>query len=82
MRVFNRGKNWYVDYAVDGRRVRKSFGRQKKVAELYLKNVEVKIAKGEELRPIVENWGTMQGLKYSSLNSETFKNRWDKLPPP
>jgi len=50
-RIFKRGKNWYVDYAVDGRRVRKSFGKQKKVAELYLKNVEVKIAKGEELNP-------------------------------
>ena len=51
MRVFKRGKNWYVDYSVNGNRVRKSFGRQKKVAELYLKNVEVKIAKGDELSP-------------------------------
>lgn len=51
MRVYHRGKNWYVDYAVEGKRVRKSFGRQRKVAELYLKNTEVKIAKGEELSP-------------------------------
>ncbi|MCJ7645309.1 phage integrase SAM-like domain-containing protein, partial [bacterium] len=51
MRVYHRGKNWYVDYAVDGNRVRKSFGKQRKVAELYLMNVEVKIAKGEELSP-------------------------------
>ena len=40
------------------------------------------IAMGEELRPIVEIWGTMQGIRYSSLDNETFKNRWDKLPPP
>lgn len=51
MRVFKRGKNWYADYAVDGKRVRKSFGRQKQVAELYVKNIEVKIARGEELSP-------------------------------
>lgn len=51
MRVYLRGKSWCVDYAVDGKRIRKSFGRQKKVAELYLKNIEVKIAKGEELSP-------------------------------
>ena len=40
------------------------------------------IAMGKELRPIVEDWGTMQGIRYSSLDNETFKNRWDKLPPP
>lgn len=39
---------------MEGKRVRKSFGQQKKVAELYLKNVEVKMAKGEELSPKYE----------------------------
>ena len=40
------------------------------------------VAKGEELLPMIETWGTMQGIKYSSLNNEGFKDRWDKLPPP
>ncbi len=40
------------------------------------------VAKGEELLPMIEAWGTMQGIKYSSLNNEGFKDRWDKLPPP
>ena len=40
------------------------------------------IAKGEELLPMIETWGTMQGIKYSSLNNDDFKDRWDKLPPP
>ncbi|MGB7061141.1 MAG: tyrosine-type recombinase/integrase [Candidatus Zixiibacteriota bacterium] len=75
MRVFNRGKNWYVDYAVDGRRVRKSFGRQKKVAELYLKNVEVKMAKGEELSPKYDpiSWEEFiaKYLDYSLANKST-----------
>jgi len=41
------------------------------------------IAKGAELLPMVETWGTtMQGIRYASLNNETFENRWDKIPPP
>ncbi len=40
------------------------------------------VAKGEELLPMIETWGTMQGIKYSSLDTKDFKDRWDKLPPP
>ena len=36
MRVFKRGKSWYADYTIDGKRRMKSFGRQKKMAELFL----------------------------------------------
>lgn len=54
MRLFKRGKSWYADYFINGKRKRKSFGKQKQVAELYLKNIEVKIAKGEELSPEYE----------------------------
>ncbi len=42
-----RGKNWLVDYRIHGRRVTKSVGPSKKLAELYLKDIEVKIARGE-----------------------------------
>jgi len=47
MRVFKRGKNWYADYRVDGKRKMKSFGRHKKMAELFLKDVELKMLRGE-----------------------------------
>lgn len=47
MRVFKREKCWYVDYRVNGRRVKKSFGRQKATAELFLKDVELKLARGQ-----------------------------------
>ena len=47
MRVFKRDKSWYVDYRVNGRRVKKSFGRQKALAELFLKDVELKLARGQ-----------------------------------
>lgn len=47
MRVFRRGRFWYADYTVDGKRKMKSFGRQKKMAELFLKDVELKQLRGE-----------------------------------
>ena len=40
------GKSWWIDYRVNGKRSRKRIGRSKRIAELALKDVEVKIAKG------------------------------------
>lgn len=45
--IYKRNKIWYVDYRIDGKRVRKRIGTSKKVAELELKNIEVQLAKGE-----------------------------------
>jgi len=39
------GKSWWVDYRVNGKRFRKRIGRSKRIAELALKDIEVKIAK-------------------------------------
>jgi integrase len=47
MRVFKRGKNWYADFVVNGRRKMKSFGCHKKMAELFLKDLELKKIRGE-----------------------------------
>jgi integrase len=47
MRVFKRGKNWYADYAVGQKRKMKSFGQHKKMAELFLKDLELKQIRGE-----------------------------------
>jgi len=45
--LYKRSKTWYIDYRVNGKRVRKRIGPSKKVAELALKEVEVKRSKGE-----------------------------------
>jgi len=45
--IYERNKIWYVDYRVDGKRIRKEIGPSKKVAELALKDIEVKLAKSE-----------------------------------
>jgi len=42
-----KNKAYFIDYRVNGRRVRKTVGRSKKIAELALKDFEVKLAKNE-----------------------------------
>ena len=54
MAVFQKGKNWYIDYYDKGHRKRKKIGTSKKLAEQVLKNVEVKIVKKEYLGIIEE----------------------------
>jgi integrase len=73
MRIYRRGKFWYIDYAYKGRRVRKRIGQSKKVAELTLKDIEVKIAKGEHLgihdnkKILFESFGNVY-LEYAKTN--------------
>jgi integrase len=47
-RIFKRGNIWYIDYEYKGRRSRHSLNtKNKKVADLALKNIDVQIAKEE-----------------------------------
>jgi len=45
--IYKRGNVWYVDVRARGRRIRKRVGRSKKIAELALKDAEIKIARDE-----------------------------------
>jgi integrase len=45
--IYKRGKIWYIDVRAKGRRIRKKIGSSKKIAELALKDAEVKIARDE-----------------------------------
>lgn len=49
MALYKKGKNWYIDFYVKGQRKRKKIGPSKQLAQLALKDVEVKLAKGEYL---------------------------------
>ena len=42
-----RAGRYYVDYRVKGRRVRKAIGKSRKIAELALKDIEVKLERQE-----------------------------------
>ncbi|MDD3732800.1 MAG: site-specific integrase [candidate division Zixibacteria bacterium] len=46
-RIYKRKNIWYIDIRVKGRRIRKKVGHSKRVAELALKDAEVKIAREE-----------------------------------
>ncbi len=46
-RIYKRGRNWYLDISVKGRRIRKRLGPSKDVAKLALKDAEVKAARDE-----------------------------------
>ena len=45
--IYKRGNNWFLDIRAKGRRIRKRVGPSKKIAELALKDAEVKIARDE-----------------------------------
>jgi len=87
MRVFKRGKSWYADYTVGGKRKMQSFGRHKKMAELFLKDVELKLLRGE--LKLVDDTVTFKDslqkyLEYSRLNKsrrtlESETSRWKKF---
>lgn len=46
-RTGKKGTLWYLDYQVDGRRIRKRIGKSKRIAELALADVEVKLERKE-----------------------------------
>lgn len=84
MRVFKRGKFWYADYMVNGKRIMKSFGQHKKMAELFLKDTELKEVRGElgiiEDKVSVREFLTKY-LDYCKTNkaSSTFRTDNDRL---
>jgi integrase len=45
--IYRRGKTWYLDIRVKGRRIRRRVGSSKKIAELALKDAEVKAVRDE-----------------------------------
>ncbi|MBU1652835.1 tyrosine-type recombinase/integrase [bacterium] len=45
--IYKRGRTYYLDFRIDGRRIRKNVGTSKRIAQLALKEIEVKIAKKE-----------------------------------
>ena len=49
MGIFRRGKNWWIDYYVQGRRKREKVGSSKSLAEMALKKRKVEIAENKFL---------------------------------
>ena len=84
MGIFQKGKNWYIDYYVKGRRKRKKIGPSKKLAMQVLKDVQLKIAKGEYLgvyeeKKIPFDKYAEQYLDYSKANKAWSSYRRDRF---
>jgi len=47
--VFKKGKSWYIDYYVQGRRKREKIGPSKTQAQVVLQKRKVEIAEGKFL---------------------------------
>jgi integrase len=45
--LYKRGRIWYIDIRVKGRRIRRRIGSSRKIAELALKDAEIKAARDE-----------------------------------
>jgi len=46
-RLYKRGKVYYIDYRVDGKRIRRRIGSNRRLAEMTLKDIEIQIFRGE-----------------------------------
>jgi integrase len=82
MAIFQKGKNWYIDYYLRGRRKRKKIGPSKKLAGQVLKDVLTKIVKKEYLGILEENKILFEDyakeyLEYSKANKSvsTYERR-------
>lgn len=73
MGVYRKGKNWYIDYYLKGRRKRKMIGPSKKLAVQVLKDVQIKMVKKEylgvfeEKRILFEDYARLY-LAYAKAN--------------
>jgi len=80
--VYKKGKNWYIDYYLKGKRKRKKIGPSKKLAQQVLQDVHVKMAKGEYLgvydeKKVLFEELSQQYLAFSKANKapSTYKRR-------
>ena len=75
MRIYQRGRVWYIDYSFNGRRVQKKVSTSKKIAELALKKIEVMIAENKFLDVVEKTKMTFDELSKQCLKFSKANNR-------
>jgi integrase len=60
--IYQRKNIYYVDYRLGGRRVRRRIGPSKRLAELAMKDIEVKLAKNELGFPVEDDDRSIEGF--------------------
>jgi len=84
MGVYKKGKNWYIDYYLKGRRKQRKIGPSKKLAQQVLQDVRLKIAKGEYLgvydeKKVPFEDFSQQYLAYSTANKAKSAQQRDRF---
>jgi integrase len=86
MPIRKRKNVYYIDFSHNGRRYRKKIGKDKKTAELTLKEIEVKIAKGEYLGISEQNKILFESfandyLEYAKIHKKpnTYRNDYSNM---
>ena len=76
--IRKRGKIWYLDYRIDGKRVKRSIGPSKRVAELELKKIEVQLSQGD-LKPPPQKKNLIEFFEELKKYIEVNKNQKTKI---
>jgi len=83
-----KGGFYFIDYRVSGRRIRKNVGKTKRIAELALKDLEVKLIKGElgfdtkketDLSHLFEEYNKYSTTHHSPGSQRRYKAIWDNF---
>ena len=83
-----KGGFYFIDYRVNGRRIRKNVGKTKRIAELALKDLEVKLIKGElgfdtqeetDLSHLFEEYNKYSSTHHSPASQRRYKAIWDNF---
>jgi len=79
MAVFRKGKIWYIDYYVDGRRKREAVGPNRKLAEKVLAKRRVQLAEGRYLDIRAQSKVTFDELAEVYMKyARTNKRSWER----
>lgn len=79
MGLYKRGKSWYIDYRVEGRRVRESIGPNRKVAERALAKRKVQVAENRILDVVARpKTGFEQLCKAYMEYAKVNKRSWSR----
>jgi hypothetical protein len=83
MRVFQRGKNWYVDFRFKGQRIRECIGPSRKTAEAVIAKRKAEIAENKyldvrkELKPLEFHAFAVEYIAWAKANKKPTSYRED-----
>jgi len=80
--IYKRGKKWYIDLTVSSRRIRKAVGTSKKLAELAVKDLELKAMRKEldleitdtTLEKLFDEYATYSRVNHAPASFQRYQN--------